>query len=182
MPDTYVISDQRGVYFLTFQVVAWVDLFTRRTYSDIVVDAFNYCVQHKRLQVHAWVIMSNHVHCLVSSGNGTLSDTVRDLKRHTARQLLKEIQESRESRKEWILFQFRHAARQHVRNKEYQVWAHESHAVGIDPYIRNMGLSKLNYIHDNPVRAGLVWQPEDYLYSSATDYAGKKGLIRMSMW
>jgi putative transposase len=80
MPDSYVIKDQKGMYFLTFQVVAWVDIFTRKRYKDIVVDAFNFCIKNKGLQVHSWCIMSNHVHCILSSKTGELSNTIRDLK------------------------------------------------------------------------------------------------------
>lgn len=72
---------------------------------------------------------------------------------------------------------FKQAATAHVRNKEYQVWTHENHAVGIDGHIKDMFVSKLNYIHNNPVKDGLVENAVDYLYSSARDYAGKKGLI-----
>ena len=77
MPDSYVIKDQQGVYFLTFHIVGWLDIFTRKRYRDIVVDAFNYCVATKGLRVHAWCMMSNHVHCILSSATGTLSDTIK---------------------------------------------------------------------------------------------------------
>jgi len=182
MPDTYNIRDQHAAYFLTFQVVAWVDVFTRKQYRDIVVDAFNYCADNKQLQVHAWVIMSNHLHCILSSANGTLSDTIRDLKRHTARHILQMVQEPAESRRDWILYQFKYAAKQQVRNKDFQLWTHENHAVEISPYVKDMAESKLHYVHYNPVRAGLVERPEDYLYSSARDYAGIEGLIKLVMW
>ncbi len=182
MPDTYVIKDQQAPYYLTFQVVAWVDVFTRRIYRDIIVNAFNYCTQNKSLEVHAWVIMSNHVHCILSSQNGTLSDTIRDFKRHTSKQILQEAQSERESRKEWMLFQFKYAAKQHVRNDQYQVWTHENHAVEISAFIKSMAQSKIDYIHNNPVRAGWVEAPEEYMYSSAKDYAEKKGLVQLTMW
>jgi REP-associated tyrosine transposase len=182
MPDSYVIKDQHASYFLTFQIVAWVDLFTRKRYRDIIVDAFNYCAEKKGLQVHAWVIMSNHVHCILSSSSGMLSDTIRDLKRHTAKQLLQSLREEPESRREWILFQFSHAAQQHARNKDYQVWTHENHAIEISPYIKGMSKSRLYYIHNNPVKNGLVEDAEDYVYSSARDYAGRKGLVKLVMW
>ena len=182
MPGSYTIKDQHAIYFLTFQIVAWVDIFTRKCYKDIVVDAFNFCVDNKQLQVHAWVIMSNHVHCIVNSACGALSDTVRDLKRHTAKYILLGIEEVSESRKDWILYQFRLGGRQQAGNKQFQVWTHENHAVEINPYIKDMGKSKMDYIHANPVRAGYVENPEDYLYSSARDYAGLKGLIKLAMW
>ena len=182
MPDCYVIKDQCASYFLTFQVIAWVDIFTRECYRKIVVDCFNFCVEHKKLDVHAWVIMSNHVHCILSSRNGTLSDTIRDLKRYTARRILEAIQQGQESRKEWMLYQFKRAGWMNARNKTYQFWTHENHAVEIDPFLADMGDSKLIYIHENPVRAGFVFNPEDYLYSSSRDYAGLKGLVNLKMW
>jgi len=182
MADSYVIKDQYASYFLTFQIVGWVDLFTRKRYRDIIVNSFNFCVAQKQLKVHSWVIMSNHVHCIVSSTNGKLSDTIRDFKSFTARQLLQSVSDEPESRREWILFQFKKAAQEHVRNKEYQVWTHENHAIEIDPYSSNMADSKLIYIHRNPVEAGIVENESDYLYSSARDYAGRKGLIKLEMW
>jgi len=81
-----------------------------------------------------------------------------------------------------MLFQFNRAANQHNRNEVYQVWTHENQAVEIDPFSENMAESKLDYIHNNPVRAGWVCAPEDYLYSSAVDYCGKKGLIKLEKW
>lgn len=182
MPDSYVIKDQLGVYFLTFQVVAWVDIFTRKRYKDIVVDAFNYCIEHKGLQVHSWCIMSNHIHCILSSKTGELSNTIRDVKRHTSKTILQSIQQEPESRRDWILFQFKRAAQQHTRNNEYQLWTHENHAIGINGSIKEMLATKLNYIHNNPVKEGYVNAAEDYVYSSARDYLNNnKGLIKVSV-
>jgi hypothetical protein len=42
--------------------------------------------------------------------------------------------------------------------------------------------SRMKYIHDNPVRAGIVENVEDYLYSSARNYSGLKGLIEVDYW
>lgn len=39
----------------------------------------------------------------------------------------------------------------------------------------------LDYIHDNPVKAGFVSHPEDFLYSSARDYSGVKGLVDVDL-
>ncbi|HEX5152617.1 MAG TPA: hypothetical protein VFW07_14300 [Parafilimonas sp.] len=44
-----------------------------------------------------------------------------------------------------------------------------------------MAWQKLDYIHGNPVKAGFVEKPEDYLYSSARNYYGMKGLIDIDM-
>ncbi|MFZ1455585.1 MAG: transposase, partial [Saprospiraceae bacterium] len=98
-------------FLLTFHVVDWVDLpagwqtgvFTRKIYRDIVLESLDYCRKHKGLQVWAYVIMSNHVHAILSAETGNLPGIIRDFKRHTASKILKEIKESNESRKDWML-------------------------------------------------------------------------------
>jgi hypothetical protein len=72
---------------------------------------------------------------------------------------------------------FRYAARKHSRNNEYQVWTHENHAEEI--FSNKFIEQKILYIHDNPVRAGIVENQEDYLYSSARDYADKESVIEI---
>ena len=97
MGDAYQIKDQYALHFLTFQVVGWIDIFSRQSYRDIVVDSFNFCRREKQLKVHGWVIMSNHVHCILSSGAGRLSDTVGEMKGFTSREMLKMVETGSES-------------------------------------------------------------------------------------
>ena len=176
MGEAYHIKDPFATYFLTFQVVKWIDVFTRKTYRDIVVQSFNYCIKEKGLVVYAWVIMSNHVHCIVNSTPGVLADTVRDLKTFTAKQIIKSIQENGESRKEWMLIQFKQSGLE--KSQQFQLWTHENHAIEINPYQPMFMQSKINYIHNNPVSAGIVTKPEEYIYSSANQYyTGKASLI-----
>ena len=176
MGETYHIKDPFATYFLTFQVVNWIDIFTRKRYRDTVVKSFNYCIKEKGLVVYAWVIMSNHLHCIVNSIPGELSNTVRDLKTFTAKNIIKSIQEDGESRKEWMLIQFKQAGLE--KSQQYQLWTHENHAIEINPYQPMFMQSKINYIHNNPVRAGIVTKSEEYIYSSANQYyTGAKSLI-----
>ena len=79
-------------------MVGWADIFTRKIYRDIVIDSFNFCRQHKQLKIYSYVIMTNHVHCILST-EGNLSDIIRDFKRHTSMQILKTIEAENESRK-----------------------------------------------------------------------------------
>ena len=181
MGDAYQIKDQYALHFLTFQVVGWIDIFSRQSYRDVVVDSFNFCRKEKQLKIHAWVIMSNHVHCILSSDTGKLSDTVGEMKGFTSREMLKMIETGNESRKEWMLHQFKYYAGKHTRNEKYQLWTHENHAEELLPLVPEKGLTKLNYIHQNPVRAGIVADAEHYLYSSAMDYTGRKGLIDVEL-
>ena len=72
--DGYKIRDQYAVHFITFAVIEWVDVFTRKAYADILLESLRYCIAHKGLKVHAWCIMSNHAHLIVSARDGNLSD------------------------------------------------------------------------------------------------------------
>lgn len=168
MPEAYQIKDQYAIYFLTLQVVFWLDAFTRKSYRDIFIDSLSFCRTNKKLEVFAYVIMSNHVHLMVRSANGKLSDTIRDLKKYTATNILDEIESDNESRKTWLLNEMAFAARKHKRNSNFQFWTHENHAVELST--NTMLDQRLNYIHQNPVKAGIVGNAEDYLYSSARNY------------
>src|SRR5690349_7335320 len=101
MSTGYQIYDQHRTYFITCTVVDWVDVFSRRTYRDMVIDSLQYCVKEKGLLLYGYVIMTNHVHMLARSNTGKLSDTLRDFKKFTSYSILKEIQNEPESRREW---------------------------------------------------------------------------------
>lgn len=137
-------------------------------------------MKHKGLVLWSYVVMSNHVHLIISSRTGNLSDLLRDMKRFTATSILNEIRTNKqESRRDWMLKRFEFAARKHQRNSEYQFWTHENHAVALlsSKFIRQ----KCAYIHLNPVRAGLVAQASDWRYSSASNYENKPSLIQVEL-
>jgi len=180
MPTGYQIDDPGDTYFLTCQVIDWVDVFTRQAYRDVILDSLAFCRQQKGLELFAYVIMSNHIHLLVRAKNENLPDLIWDFKKYTASQILKLITQSdTESRRDWLLKRFEFAAQRHVRNSTYQFWTHENHAIVI--YSKKFLWQKLQYIHENPVRAGWVEQPEHYLFSSARNYAGRKGLMEIDL-
>jgi REP element-mobilizing transposase RayT len=181
MPNAYRFDDPEGIYFITFAVVEWVDVFTRRQYADIVLDSLEFCQQNKGLVLHAWCIISNHGHFIISrNGEHSLSDIVRDFKKFTSTSIIKAIKEnSQESRRKWMLWIFSSAGKNNVNNTNYQFWQQDNHA---EQLISNHFFDqKLNYIHSNPVTAGIVGEPQDYLLSSARDYAGEKGLLQVQL-
>lgn len=182
MTGGYIIDDQHGLYYLTFQVVYWIDIFSRQVYRDIILDSFRFCQNNKGLKVHAYVIMSNHVHFILSSEKTDLSTIVQQFKVHTSKEIIntaKNLTLSNESRRDWMLFMFERAATKHQRNSKYQFWTHENQPKEI--LTNKFMKQKLDYIHDNPVRAGIVEKPEDYLYSSARNYAGLPGLLKIDL-
>src|SRR5688500_6948224 len=105
----YKIINKEAIHFLTFAVVEWVDVFTRKEYKDILIESLKHCQKEKGLVIYAWCIMTNHVHLAVAAKNQDLSDILRDFKKFTAKQVIKAIVESKmESRKDWMLLLFKH--------------------------------------------------------------------------
>lgn len=88
--------------------------------------------------------MSNHLHLLIRSDIGKLSDTIREFKSFTAKQILLTIDSDSESRRGWMLNLFEFAAKHHKRNEKYQFWTHENHAEYI--YSNAFIDQKINYI------------------------------------
>ena len=165
----YRILDQKGLNYLTCTIVGWVDVFTRATYRDIIIESLSYCQQAKGLRIFAYVLMSNHLHMIVKAeGEQQLSAILRDFKKYTSRQILEAIEKGKESRKEWMLHVFSYHARFNTNNHHYQMWIQDNHPIElVSPKVI---WQKVEYIHNNPVRAKWVENPEDYLYSSARNY------------
>lgn len=179
MPTGYQIKDQHALHYITLQVVYWVDIFTRKTYRDIVIESLQYCQQEKGLEIYAFVIMSNHIHLVVKSETLDLSDILRDFKKFTSKKIVTAIEDSTESRKNWMLRLFAHAAARQNNKGKFQVWTHENHAIEL--YSNEVIQEKVDYIHLNPVRSGIVAYPEEYLYSSARNYADMEGLLHVNL-
>jgi putative transposase len=161
-------------YFLTITVVNWIDVFTRKELSEVIVNSLKHCQQKKGLQIFAWCLMSSHLHLVVAvseTADHTLSDVMRDFKKFTSKQIVKMISEIAESRKEWLLKQFEYAGKYNPKIKDYKFWQD-----GLHPIELTSGKfidQKINYIHQNPVEAGIVYRAEDYVLSSAAEYAGE---------
>ena len=178
MSSKYQINDPEGLYFITFAVVQYVDVFTKITYKDIFVDSLKYCQVEKGLIIYAWVLMTNHVHIIARADKGyNLSDILRDMKKFTSKTIISAINSDTESRKGWMLWLFRSAGDINSNNVNYQFWDQDNRPIELTS--NAMMDERLNYIHMNPVKAGIVRKPEDYLYSSAIDYCGGKGLLKI---
>ncbi len=85
----YKISNQEGIYFVTFAVVEWVDVFTRKQYAEIVIESLKYSQKEKGLIVYACCLMSNHIHLIISSDKGELLAVLRDFKKFISSQIIK---------------------------------------------------------------------------------------------
>lgn len=155
----YQIKDQGTVHFVTFTVHQWADVFTRPIYVDILLESLKYCQKQKGLEIFTWVVMTNHCHLIIRAKNENLSDIIRDFKKFTSKAIYKAIETNpQESRKDWLL---------QVLSYEEKIWFWEEGYHGEEIYSQEFFDTKMNYIHQNPVRAGIVEKEEEYLYSSA---------------
>lgn len=178
----YKIRNLEGIHFVTFAVVGWVDVFTRKEYRDIVIDSLKYCQKEKGLVLYSWCLMSNHIHLVVRAINNDTSDILRDFKKFTSNQIIKAITENeKESRREWMLRIFKNAGELNSRNTNYQFWRQDNQPKEL--FSEKFTNQKLDYIHNNPVEAGIVEKAEEYLYSSARDYYNGKncGLLQIEL-
>jgi len=170
------IDDQYALHFVTFTAVSWTDVFTRQAYKDMIVDSLRFYSSEKGLHVHAYVIMSNHVHLILSATPEStgLSSLIRDLKGYTSKQITAHIESNRgESRRRWMTSMFHYHGKRNPRNKNIQFWRQDNYPSQLTD---STAISKvLQYIHRNPVKAGIVLHPTEYVYSSAKNYAKLPG-------
>ena len=176
------MHNQEGIYFLSITTVDWVDVFTRVVYKEVIIDSLDYCIKNKGLVVHAYVIMTNHLHLIISRTDEgmDLSGIIRDFKKYTAFRLLKMIKNNaKESRREWLLEIFAKHGKANGRNRRYQFWQQHNHPIVL--YSRPVIRQKVNYIHQNPVKAGFVYDASEYVYSSAAVYLNEELENRLSV-
>ena len=123
MSTKYKFLDPEGIYFVSFATVGWVDVFTKIEIKRIFVESLRYCINNKGLIVHAWCLMTNHVHLIFSSKeSGKHSAILRDLKKYTSSKLLIEIDSNtKESRKEWMLRFYKHGKKVQVTENSINV-------------------------------------------------------------
>jgi|WetSurMetagenome_2_1015567.scaffolds.fasta_scaffold351124_2 putative transposase len=171
MSDKYKIWDQKGAYFLTLTVVGWIDVFTRKNHKLTIIDSLRYCQKEKNLILFGYCLMPSHLHLIARADeNFKLSDILRDFKKYTSKAIIKQILDEPESRREWILDYFEKAGENLKSIKNYKFWKEGNHPEEI---ISNKFFNeKLDYIHNNPVKELIVEKPEDYIFSSARNYAG----------
>ena len=170
MSTKYKATEPDTAYFITITTVGWIDVFTRLKQKYVIINALQYCQKHKGLEIYAYCIMSSHIHLLCKvEGDGLLSNVIRDLKTFTSKKIIETIIEYPESRREWLLEYFKKACEHLKRNQIYKVWQNGYHAEKV--YSNKFIKQKINYIHNNPVEEKIVANPEDYVFSSARNYA-----------
>jgi REP element-mobilizing transposase RayT len=176
MRSRYRILHPDHAHFVTATVVAWLPVFTTAARCDILIESLAHCRKTKGLRIYGWVILDSHFHGVL--GAPDLSQVLADLKRHTARRLIEQLQGENCS---WLLRQLRASRLAHKRESVHQVWQEGSHpqALMSDRIMEQ----KLEYLHNNPVKRGLVASPEHWRYSSAHEWmVGALPVLRVDHW
>jgi REP element-mobilizing transposase RayT len=176
MRSRYRVHERDQAHFITSTIVGWLPVFTTAARCDILVNSLEYCRAHKALNIYAWVILDSHFHAIVAAPD--LPRVLADLKRHTARRLLEQLETER---CEFLLHQFRRLRTAHKSESEHQVWQEGFHPQAM--VSDEIMLQKLEYLHSNPVKRGLVASPEHWRYSSAHEWLpGALPVLRADDW
>jgi putative transposase len=154
------------LYFVTLTIMGWINLFDREEYKSIIIQNLRYCQEKENLDIFSYVIMSNHLHMVCRRKGFDLKELLGRFKSVTSKQFIKEIHENiKESRKEWLLQLFGDYAKENKQYKGFHIWQYTNFPTLL--YSNEVIDQKVNYIHENPVRAGLVTEAAFYRYSSA---------------
>ncbi|XZF15229.1 REP-associated tyrosine transposase [Chitinophagaceae bacterium MMS25-I14] len=148
-------------YFFTATILEWKRLLKPGKYKDIILSSLRFLVANGRVNVHGFVIMDNHIHILWSIVYPhKLMNVQRDFLKYTAHQIKFDLIDKHPQVLEYFLV--------NAKDRRYQIW--ERNSLSIELRNESVLLQKLEYIHQNPVKAGLCIEPENYYYSSAMFY------------
>jgi putative transposase len=147
--------------FFTGTILEWKKLLQPDKYKNTIIESFSFLVKDKRIIIYAFVIMDNHIHLIWQMQAGIKPEAVqRDFLRHTAQEIKADLQLNHPK----VLARFEVKAK----DRQYQFW--ERNSLSVELRTDKVFQQKLNYIHHNPVKAGLCNLPEEYRYSSASLY------------
>lgn len=165
-----IVNNDTSPYFITSSVVNWMPLFSNPNIAEIIINSLQFLQNEKRIKLHAYVLMENHLHLIISSPK--LSDEIRNFKSYTARQSIDWYQNNN---KQWILKQLSFSKKPHKSDQAFQFWQEGFHPKLIQTEV--MLNNKLDYIHHNPVKRGFVDKPEDWRYSSYRNFMGMEAVL-----
>ena len=168
----YKIYEPTHPHFVTCTILHWLPIFTRKESVQIVIDCLKFLQDKDELKLYAYVILENHLHMVVQSND--LQKSMESFKQYTAKEVLDILKRGNVTT---ILDQLAFYKKAHHKEKTYQVWEE-----GYQPKLMQtdtMMKSKIEYIHENPVKRGYVDDAVHWRYSSARDYEEGSGLIEV---
>ncbi len=156
-----MISENLPTFF-TATILEWKMLLKPKEYKETIIKSLKYLVETHKVIVYAFVIMDNHLHLIWQvRGNLKQENIQGSFLKFTAEAFKKDL---KENNPEFLKAFFVDKA-----DRKYQFWQRNS--LSIELYSKEVFEQKLEYIHENPVKAGLCHFAEDYYYSSADFYS-----------
>lgn len=168
----YKIYEPTHPHFITCTILHWIPIFTNRESVSIIIESLKYLQKNDNLKIYAYVILENHLHLVIQSDD--LSKSIQKFKRHTAKEILTLL---KAKNVKTILDQLIFYKKAHKKESLFQLWQE-----GYQPkLIQNdmMMRTKIEYIHQNPIKRGYVEEDWHWIYSSAREYQGLEGLIEV---
>lgn len=166
----YKFYENEYPYFLTCMLIDGIPLFNDTEVADIVIDSLNYAQKNLNMKIYCYVIMNNHFH-MIAKGDD-LSKYMHSIKSYTAKMILNSL---KARNRIFFLSQLKKAKKQYKTKTEYQVWDEGSHPIIVNSRAKMARM--MDYIHQNPVKAGYVESAKHWRYSSYVNYIGVAGLI-----
>jgi putative transposase len=161
--ETYRIYEDGGAYFVTMSVVEWLPVFVAAAPCLVAAESLNFCHQTKGLRVMAYVIMPTHLHAVVFDQNyraSNLKTALEAFRKFTGRRL---SDYSDQKLPAFYRATLRDAAGD---DRSRRFWQSTIHAEQIAT--ESFCQTKMDYIHENPCRKGLVRRSRDWRFSSAS--------------
>ena len=149
--------------FLTATILEWKFLLKIDKYKNIIIESLRYFVENGKAMVHAFVIMDNHLHLIWHINHPERSENIqRNFLKFTAQTIIADLRLNNPE----LLKEFYTG----TKDRTYQIWQRKS--LSVELWTEEVLRQKINYIHSNPVRAGICEQAAEYKYSTAGVYEG----------
>ena len=160
--EVYKIHEGVPLYYLTFTVIHWLPVFISTEPCKILTESLNYCHHHKQLRINAFVIMPTYTHLIIFDAdfhNQRLQKTIAEMRQYTGRRLADYC----EAKMPKVYGQLLNNPQRQDRKRQF--WQASKHPVAI--WSKRFWQTKVNYLHDNPCRKGLVREGTAWRFSSA---------------
>jgi putative transposase len=161
MKSQHPASPQNPPEFVTVTCLEWKRVLKEDRFKDIIISSLSFLSTENRVTIYAFVLMPNHMHFVWRIHRGHRRENVqRDFLGFTSKQILRVLKNENAPLQKALFV--------NAKDRKYQVWERNSWKIVL--YSARVMWQKINYVHMNPVRAGLCAWPEDYVYSSAAFY------------
>ncbi len=167
--ERYRFHSDGAVFFLTFSVVEWLPVFVSESACKIVTESLNSCHRNKGLRTNAYVIMPTHMHAIMFHATldaNSLENTLTDFRKFTGRQLADFCERNMPACFARTLREAAGSGELHrTPDRERRFWQPTRHPEQLET--ESFWKVKLDYLHENPCRKGLVSCADHWRFSSA---------------